>query len=170
MAFTKNHIVNIQTLKPYIHAHVCTHIHRVLVIAPMGSKMEGKECRKFWSKSGHLWASLVAQTVKNPPAMQETQVQSLDQEMATHFSSLAWRIPLDRGAWRAIVRGVQRVGHDWSDLAWAHTRRPFVLFNHHNTASGYHFIFILFYFIFLFYLTEDEMVGCHHRLNGHEFG
>ena len=42
---------------------------------------------------------LVAQTVKNPPAMQDTQVQSLSQEeslekgMATHSSILAWRIP-----------------------------------------------------------------------------
>ena len=44
-------------------------------------------------------ASLVAQMVKNPPAMQETQVQSLgwedplEKEMATHSSILAWRIP-----------------------------------------------------------------------------
>ena len=44
-------------------------------------------------------ASLVAQMVKNLPAMQETQVRSLDQEdplekgMATHSSILAWRIP-----------------------------------------------------------------------------
>ena len=45
------------------------------------------------------WVSQVAQTVKNPPVMQETWVQSLDQEdplekgMATHSSILAWRIP-----------------------------------------------------------------------------
>ena len=45
------------------------------------------------------WASLVAQMVKNLPAMQETQVQSLGQEdplekeMATHSCILAWRIP-----------------------------------------------------------------------------
>ena len=45
-----------------------------------------------------LWTSLVVQTVKNPPATQETWVQSLDQEdplekgMATHSSILAWRI------------------------------------------------------------------------------
>ena len=32
--------------------------------------------------------------------------------MATHFSLLAWRIPMDRGAWRATVHGVARVGHD----------------------------------------------------------
>ena len=44
-------------------------------------------------------ASLVAQMMKNPPAMQETQVQSLGKDdsleegMATHFSILAWRIP-----------------------------------------------------------------------------
>ena len=47
----------------------------------------------------HCWASLVAQSVKNLPAMQETWVQSLGQEdpmekgMATHFSIIAWNIP-----------------------------------------------------------------------------
>ena len=55
--------------------------------------------------------SLVAQTVKNLPAVLETRVQSLGQEdsleegMATHSSILAWRIPVDRGAWRATVHG-----------------------------------------------------------------
>ena len=45
------------------------------------------------------WASPVAQTVKNLPAMQETRVPSLSREdplekgMATHSSSLAWTIP-----------------------------------------------------------------------------
>ena len=49
--------------------------------------------------SSVLWASLVAQTVKNLPEMQETQVQSLgsedplEEEMATHSSILAWDIP-----------------------------------------------------------------------------
>ena len=53
--------------------------------------------------------SLVAQTVKNLPALQDTQVQSLGREdpleegMTTHSSILAWRIPMDRGAWRAMV-------------------------------------------------------------------
>ena len=52
----------------------------------------------------YSWASLVAQMVKNPPAMWETWVRSLDWEdpleegMATHFSILAWRIPTDGGA------------------------------------------------------------------------
>ena len=50
--------------------------------------------------------------VKNPPAMRETWVRSLGWEdlleegMATHFSILAWRIPMDKGAWWATVHGV----------------------------------------------------------------
>ena len=54
----------------------------------------------------------MAPTVKILPATQETQVRSLDwedplgEEMATHSSILAWRIPMNRGAWRATVHGV----------------------------------------------------------------
>ena len=56
-------------------------------------------------------ASLVVQMVKNPPAMWETWVRSLGWEdpleegMATHSSILAWRIPVDRRAWKATVQG-----------------------------------------------------------------
>ena len=62
-------------------------------------------------------ASLVVQLVKNPPAMQETLVRFLGREdpleegMATHSSILAWRIPMDRGAWQAIVH---RVAKSWT--------------------------------------------------------
>ena len=62
--------------------------------------------------TGYSWASLVDQTVKNPPVMQETWVRSLgcddplEEGMATHSSILAWRIPRDRGAWWAMVHGV----------------------------------------------------------------
>ena len=62
----------------------------------------------------YSWASLVDQTVKNQPAMWETWVQSLGWEdpleegMTAHSSSLAWRIPMDRGAWWAIVDGVAK--------------------------------------------------------------
>ena len=65
--------------------------------------------------------SLVAQTVKNLPAMQETWVQSLGWEdpleevMATHSSILAWRIPMDRGAWQATVHGVAKSRTQVSD-------------------------------------------------------
>ena len=52
--------------------------------------------------------------------MWETWVRSLGWEdpleegMATHSSILAWRIPMDRGAWWATVTGSQRVRHDWA--------------------------------------------------------
>ena len=61
---------------------------------------------------------MLAQLVRNPPAVQETLVQFLGQEdpleegMATHSSILAWRIPMDRGAWQATIHGVTRVRHD----------------------------------------------------------
>ena len=65
-------------------------------------------------KSG--WASLVAQVVRSPPAMQETWVlflgkeDPLEQGMATHSSILAWRLhPLDRGAWQTAVHRVAKV-------------------------------------------------------------
>ena len=58
--------------------------------------------------------SLMTQMVKNPPAMQETLVPSLGWEdplekgMATRSSILAWRSPMDRGAWWATVHGVSK--------------------------------------------------------------
>ena len=54
----------------------------------------------------------MAHAVKNPPVMLELWVRSLgwedplEEEMATHSSVLHWRIPMDRGAWRATVHGV----------------------------------------------------------------
>ena len=50
--------------------------------------------------------------------MQETWIQSLgredpmEKEMATHSTILAWKNPMDRGAWQATVHGVTRVRHD----------------------------------------------------------
>ena len=60
-------------------------------------------------------ASLVAQVVKNLPAMQETWVQSLGWEdpleegVATHSNILAWRITKDRRAWWVTVHGVTKI-------------------------------------------------------------
>ena len=62
--------------------------------------------------------SLVVQTVKNLPAMQETWVQSLCTEdplemgMATHSSILAWRIPWTEKPGRLQSMGLQKVRHD----------------------------------------------------------
>ena len=75
---------------------------------------------------------LVVQMVKNPPAMQETWVWSLgwddplEEGMATHSSILAWRISMDRGAWRAAVHGVTKSQAWLSDQAHntLSTRRP----------------------------------------------
>ena len=60
------------------------------------------------------WASLVAQMVKNLPAMlQETQAQSsLKKGMATHSSILAWRIPWTEEPGGLQPMGSQRVGHN----------------------------------------------------------
>ena len=63
-------------------------------------------------------ASLVSQMVKNPPAMQETQVLSLVREdpleegMTTHSSILAWRIPWTEEPGGLQSMGSQGVGHD----------------------------------------------------------
>ena len=63
-------------------------------------------------------ASLIAQSVKNLPAMQETQVRflgregPLEKEMAAHSSVLAWKIPWTEEPDRLQPMGSQRVGHD----------------------------------------------------------
>ena len=63
----------------------------------------------------------MAQTVKNLPAMQDTEVQSLGWEdplekgTATHSSILAWRIPWTEEPGGLPSMGSQRVGHDLSD-------------------------------------------------------
>ena len=64
------------------------------------------------------WASLVAQIIKNLPAMQETQFQSLGQEdclekgRVTHSSILAWRIPWTQKSGGLQSMELQRAGHD----------------------------------------------------------
>ena len=65
-------------------------------------------------------ASLVAQMVKNLPAVQETQVWFLGQEdplekgMVTHSSIFAWRISRTEKPGRLKSMGLQRVKHDWA--------------------------------------------------------
>ena len=66
-----------------------------------------------------LWASLVFQSVKNLPALQETWVRSpgwedpLEKKMATHSSILAWRISWTEEPGGLQSMGSQRVGHAW---------------------------------------------------------
>ena len=80
-------------------------------------KMKSKLCKTvFIIEICGLKETLDA--VKNPPAMQETRVQSLDQEdplekgMATHSSILAWRIPRTEEPGGLQFIGSQRLGYD----------------------------------------------------------
>ena len=65
-----------------------------------------------------FWASLVAQTVKHLPAMQETWIRSLGQEdplekkMETHSNTLVWKIPWMKEPGRLQSMGWQRVRHN----------------------------------------------------------
>ena len=74
------------------------------------------------------WASLVAQTARNPSAMRDTWVWSLawedplEEGMATHSSILAWRIPLTEEPGRLQSMGSQKVRHVWvTKHAWTAT-------------------------------------------------
>ena len=64
------------------------------------------------------WASLVAQLVKNLPAMQEIQVRFLgledllEKEIGNSFQYSCLDKPLDREAWQATIHGIVRIRHD----------------------------------------------------------
>ena len=66
------------------------------------------------------WTSLVAQLVKNLPAVQETWVlflgwdDPLEKEIATHSSIIAWEIPWMGDPGNLQSMGSQRIGHDWA--------------------------------------------------------
>ena len=73
---------------------------------------------RIWAQLITVRASLVAQSVKNLPVVQETQVQflgwedPLEKEMATHSSILAWKISWTEEPDGLQSRGLQRVEHD----------------------------------------------------------
>ena len=66
-----------------------------------------------------FYGAIMAQLVKNLPAMRKTWIQSLawedplEKKKATHSSILAWRIP-----WTVESMGLQRVGHDWATFTF----------------------------------------------------
>ena len=80
--------------------------------------------------------TLLAQMVKNPPAMWETWVWSLGLEdplekgLAIHSSILAWRIPWTKEPGRLQAMGLQRVGHNW--VTFAHSLAG--MWNEYNCA------------------------------------
>ena len=91
----------------------------------MNKQLNIKQIKK--KKKKELCAGLPSgSVVKNPPAMQEPQemgVRSLGQEdplekgMAAHSRILAWRIPWTEESGGLQFIGLQRIGHNWSDLA-----------------------------------------------------
>ena len=93
--------------------------------------------------------SLVVQTVKTPPAMQETWVQFLGQEdplekgMATLSPSLAWRILIDRELAGYKSMGSQRVGHDWATNSFFHISCLYRPSSPFLSASCPHFVYYL---------------------------
>ena len=74
-------------------------------------------------------ASLVAQRVKNLPAVQETWVRflgwkdPLEKEITTHSSILAWKIPWTEDPGRLQSMGLQRIGHDWATNTFTFSRQ-----------------------------------------------
>ena len=75
--------------------------------------------KRHHRKSVLVATILVAQTVKHLPAMQQTRVQPLgledplEKEVATHSSTLAWKIPWMEEPGDRQSMGSQRVGHNW---------------------------------------------------------
>ena len=106
--FRQPHLIGLQTLSGLF----IPHLHFLL----------------SWKKKIYITYSgfPVAQIVKNLPAVKETQVRSLawedplEKRMATHSSILAWRIPWIEEPGGLQSMGLQRVGHDWFDLACSH--------------------------------------------------
>ena len=78
----------------------------------------GGKVTKLSEYMRRMWASQVAQRVKNAPAMQETWVSPLgredplEKEMAIPSSTIAWKIPWTEKPGRLQSMGSQRVGHD----------------------------------------------------------
>ena len=101
------------------------------------------------------WASLVAQSIKHLPAMQEMWVRflgwkdPLEKEMATHSSILGWRIPWTEEPRKLQSMGLQRVGHHlvtkpppeervavrWESASPKHQYSPAVVFNNHGILT-----------------------------------
>ena len=87
----------------------------------VGPLPQMNQCLQFFILSSLLWRnskSLMAQMIKNMPAIQETRVQSLgwedplEKRMGTHSSILAWRIPWTEEPGGLQSMGSQRVRHD----------------------------------------------------------
>ena len=100
---------------------------KVSVFNAIASKYEKPILYSFCREQYPLqysWTPIVAQMVKNPPAMWETWVRSLSWEdplekgMATHSSILAWRIPWSEKPGGLQFMESQRRGYDWATFTF----------------------------------------------------
>ena len=116
---------NASVIYAFVRSTVCITMHyetagtKDPLVVHNGSICDKERVNSLKSiKKSILLISLVAQLVKNLPAMRETWVRSLDwedpleEDMATHFSILAWRIPWTEEPGGLQSMGPQRVGHD----------------------------------------------------------
>ena len=89
----------------------------------------------------YAWASLMAQMVKNLPAMQETWVRFLDwkdpleKRMVTHSGIIVWRVSWTKEPHRLQSMGLQRVGHDWAT-------NTYTIYAHNHIC---HIVYVSFY-------------------------
>ena len=89
-------------------------------VQSMGSQRVGYDWATELNPLQYSWVSLVAQMVNNLPAIWETWFQPvgwedpLEKVLEIHSSVLAWRIPMDRGAWGATVHAVAK---SWTRLS-----------------------------------------------------
>ena len=110
--------------------HMCTYVfmHSVYICTYKTNKLCWKQRQQFGTIFFPFYNTAglptreggKAQEVKNPPAMQETQVRSLAQEdplekgMPTHSSILAWEIPRTEDPGGLQSMGLQGVGYKWA--------------------------------------------------------
>ena len=98
--------------------HLIYSLIPVSPFSPSSSPSSSSSSISFTVSSCFVWPSLVAQTVKNPPAKQEMKVgflggeDPLEKGMATHSSIVAWRIPWTEKPGGHQSMRLQRVRHD----------------------------------------------------------
>ena len=106
------------TIIPCLNTFVDSVLHDLITLSP--DLLFLVPYYSFWFCQHSARASLVAQMVKNLPAMWETWVQSLGwedplgKEMATHSSILAWRIPWTEENGGLQSMALQKVRHNWA--------------------------------------------------------
>ena len=96
------------------------------------------EVSSLYSRQGALWGFPIGSVVRNPTTRQDPQETGfwslglddpLEESMTTHSSILPWRIPQTEESGGLLSMKLQRVGHNWSDLARTHARCPIQRFS-----------------------------------------